>query len=173
MTYVRHHCHPDSAISLKNIKGSVVDFTSNIPKLISAKILSSLIIISQIKSLHKTYNMPEAVPILFTVNGATRHELMLISPTHATLDGISAEMISLASSSPNCAEFMSKYKKPGEEGVEAAVEEIKVRWNAQSHDPKIFPASTIVTKDNFKAIVTMIGMSGVGRDVLEVKLESK
>jgi len=117
--------------------------------------------------------MADAVPILFTVNGSTRHELMLISPTHATLDGISAEMVSLAESSPNCAEFMNKYKKKPEQGEHTGqdgVTEIKVKWNAQSHDPKIFPASTIVTKENFKAVVSMIGASGVGRDVFEIKI---
>jgi hypothetical protein len=111
--------------------------------------------------------MAEVVPILFTVNGASRHELILISPDHATLEGVNAEIISLTTSSPNCQEFMSKFKKQSDEPV---VEEIRVKWNAQSHDPKIFPASTIVTKDNFKAIVIMIGKSGVGRDVFEVKL---
>jgi hypothetical protein len=144
-----------------------------LPKFISAqKIYFSLTSSTESNIYTNSRNMPEAVPILFTVNGATRHELMLISPSHATLEGISVEMISLAASSPNCTEFMSKYK-PGDQGSEPEVEEIKVRWNAQSHDPKIFPGSTIVTKDNFKAIVTMIGMSGVGRDVLEVKLGSK
>jgi hypothetical protein len=117
--------------------------------------------------------MADIVPILFTVNGSSRHELMLISPTHATLDGITQEMISLAASSPNCAEFMGKYKQKKEDTDEAVVEELKVKWNAHSHDPKIFPASTIVTKDNFKAIVTMIGKSGVGRDVFEIKVGSK
>jgi hypothetical protein len=64
---------------------------------------------------------------------------------------------------------MSKYKKASEE---PAVTELRVKWNSQSHDPKIFPASTIVTKDNFRAVVKMIGMSGVGRDTLQVKIGS-
>jgi hypothetical protein len=93
----------------------------------------------------------------------------LISPTHATLEGVCSEIITLSSNSPNCTEVMSKYKKQHEEPI---VAELKVKWNAQSHDPKIFPASTIVTKDNFKAVVKMIGMSGVGRDVFEVRVGS-
>jgi hypothetical protein len=114
--------------------------------------------------------MSDAVPILFTVNGSSRHELMLISPTHATLDGVFAEILQLTASSPNCAEFMSKYKKKPEDDTEHEVQEIKVKWNSQSHDPKIFPASTVVTKENFKAVITMIGASGVGRDVFEVQV---
>jgi hypothetical protein len=117
--------------------------------------------------------MADIVPVLFTVNGSSRHELMLISPNHATLDGITHEMITLSASSPNCAEFMGKYKAKKEDIDEVEVEELRVKWNAQSHDPKIYPASTIVTKDNFKAIVTMIGKSGVGRDVFEIKIGSK
>ncbi|KAF2673803.1 hypothetical protein BT63DRAFT_167129 [Microthyrium microscopicum] len=114
--------------------------------------------------------MSDAVPVLFTINGSSRHEVILLSPTHATLDGVAAEIAQLASSSPNCAEFMGKYKKKGEDGAEEEVEEISVKWNGQSHDPKIFPASTLVTKDNFAAIIKMIGVSGVGRDTLQVKM---
>jgi len=109
-----------------------------------------------------------SIPILFTVNGSSRHELMLVSPEHATLPGVQSEMVSLAASSPNCSEFMGKYNKSA--SAEQQVQEMKVKWNAQSHDPKIFPASTVVTEENFKAVVSMIGASGVGRDVFEIKI---
>lgn len=109
-----------------------------------------------------------AIPILFTVNGSSRHELMLVSPENATLSGIQSEMISLSASSPNCAEFMGKYNKSA--SAEQEVQEMIVKWNAQTHDPKIFPASTVVTEENFKAVVSMIGASGVGRDVFEIKI---
>jgi len=79
---------------------------------------------------------------------------------------IGAEKIS--ASSPNCSEFMGKYNKSA--SAEQEVQEMKVKWNAQSHDPKIFPASTVVTEENFKAVVSMIGASGVGRDVFEIKI---
>jgi len=115
----------------------------------------------------------EAVPVLFTVDGSSRHELILISPKHATLEGTCAEIVSLAQSSPNCAEFMGKYKKGPDEGEEEAVTELRVKWNGQSHDPKIFPASTVVTDRNFEAVIRMIGASGVGRDVLEVRMGRK
>jgi hypothetical protein len=110
-----------------------------------------------------------SVPILFTVDGTTRHEVILVSPAHATLPSLSAAMARLAAASPNCGEFMAHYKKKGS-GDPPGVEEIRVRWDARSHDPKIFPASTVVTEDNLRAVVEMIGRSGVGRDTLEVRL---
>jgi len=109
-----------------------------------------------------------SVPILFTVDGTSRHEVILVSPAHATLPGLSATMARIAASSPNCGEFMAHYKKKG--GATPGVEEIRVRWDARSHDPKIFPASTVVTEDNLRAVVEMIGKSGVGRDTLEVRM---
>jgi hypothetical protein len=65
---------------------------------------------------------------------------------------------------------MGKYKKSVEEGAQEVVRELRVKWNGQSHDPKIFPATTVLTERNFEAVIRMIGMSGVGRDVLEVKM---
>jgi hypothetical protein len=112
---------------------------------------------------------PESsVPILFTIDGTTRHEVILVSPTHATLPSLSAAMARIAASSPNCGEFMAHYKKSS--AAPPGVEEIRVRWDARSHDPKIFPASTVVTGDNLRAVVEMIGRSGVGRDTLEVRM---
>jgi len=116
--------------------------------------------------------MADSVPILFTVNGSTRHELVLVHPSKATLQGLYSEIESLTANSPNCSEFMSKYKKKDEEGHETQVTELKVKWNSQSHDSKIFPGSTIVTEQNFEAVIRMIGQSGVGRDTFEVKMES-
>lgn len=123
----------------------------------------------------------DAIPVLFTVNGTSRHELILISPTHATLSGVQAEIAQLAESSPNCAEFMGKYKaqpkdeeggnKEQKQEDDSGVTELRVRWNGQSHDPKIFPASTLITRQNFKAVVKMIGTSGVGRDTLQVTMK--
>jgi hypothetical protein len=97
-----------------------------------------------------------------------KKQVVLISPKHATLQGLCAEISSISGTSPNCQEFMSKFKKTSEDGP--AVEELRVHWNGQSHDPKIFPASTILTEQNFEAVVKMIGQSGVGRDTLQVKM---
>jgi hypothetical protein len=115
--------------------------------------------------------MADSVPILFTVNGSARHDIVLVHPGKATLQGLYAEIETLTASSPNCEEFMSKYKKKPEAG-ELQVTELRVKWNQQSHDPKIYPASTLITEDNFEAVVRMIGASGVGRDTFEVKLET-
>jgi hypothetical protein len=103
---------------------------------------------------------------------------LLISPTYATLTGVCDDIASLAAQSPNCAEHMAKWKKPtdteetADQGApqNGEVTEVKVRWNAQSHDPKIFPSSTLVTEKNFEAVLRMIGASGVGRDTLEVTI---
>src|ERR1700744_2184955 len=109
-----------------------------------------------------------SVPILFTVDGTTRHEDILVSPAHATLPSLSAAMARFAAASPNCGEFMAHYKRPSD--APPGIEEIRVRWDARSHDPKISPASTVVTEDNLRAVVEMIGRSGVGRDTLEVRM---
>ncbi len=115
-----------------------------------------------------------SVPILFTVNGTTRHEVILVSPSHATLPSLSAAVARLAAASPNCGEFMAHYKKKASAGdPPPGVEEIRVRWDARCHDPKIFPASTVVTEDNLRAVVEMIGRSGVGRDTLEVRIATE
>jgi hypothetical protein len=112
-----------------------------------------------------------SVPVLFTVDGTTRHEVILVSPAHATLASLRATMARIAASSPNCGEFMAHYKRPASSPPD--VEEVRVRWDARSHDPKIFPASTVVTEDNLRAVVEMIGRSGVGRDTLEVRMASE
>jgi hypothetical protein len=109
--------------------------------------------------------MSDAVPILFTV-GPSRHELLLVSPSKASLEGLKQEIKALVAESPNCKEFMAQHRKAEE--TEAEITKIIVKWNAQSHDPKIFPASTVVTGKNFEAVIKMIGMSGVGRDTLDV-----
>jgi hypothetical protein len=107
--------------------------------------------------------MSDAIPILFTLGGA-RHEIVLISPTKATLEGLKDEIVSLIKESPNCTQIMAKYGK-GEDEIAT----ITAKWSAQSHDPKIYPASTVITEKNFEAVLKMIGASGVGRDTLEVK----
>jgi hypothetical protein len=109
--------------------------------------------------------MSDAVPILFTV-GTSRHELLLVSPSKASLEGLKHEIKSIVAESPNCEEFMAQHKKAEEN--EAEVAKIVVKWSAQSHDPKIFPRVTVVTERNFEAVIRMIGISGVGRDTLDV-----
>lgn len=110
------------------------------------------------------------IPIIFTIDKSNRHELFIIS-TASSLSDITSEIESLSASSPNCKEFMSKYKKQGEEKVT----EIKVKWGAAGgRDSKIWPQTTIMTEENTEAVLMMIERGGgLGRDVLEVKVEAK
>lgn len=109
------------------------------------------------------------LPILFAIDGSGRHELFIIS-TAAGLSDLTSEIESLVVSSPNCKEFMSKYKKAGDEKVA----EIKVKWGSTGRDSKIWPASTVLTEENTEAVLMMIERGGgLGRDILEVKMEKK
>jgi len=109
------------------------------------------------------------IPIMFAIENSNRHELFIIS-TAAGLSDLTSEIETLAASSPNCKEFMSKYKKAGGEQVA----EIKVKWGAAGRDPKIWPANTVLTEENTEAVLMMIERGGgLGRDVLEVKLKGQ
>jgi hypothetical protein len=91
----------------------------------------------------------------------------MVSPT-ASISELSAQISEMVSSSPNCQEFMSKYKKKSE-GKES-VTELNIKWSPVGRDPKMWPQTTIVTEDNIDAVLAMVERSGVGRDVLEVKM---
>jgi len=66
---------------------------------------------------------------------------------------------------------MSKYKKKEEEKVAS----MKIRWGASGgRDEKIWPKATVLTEENIEAVLMMMERGGgVGRDVLEVKLEGQ
>ncbi len=103
-------------------------------------------------------------PILFTVNGPKRHEVLITSTT-ASLKQLSAQIENLITDSPNSQEFMAKFKKPG---PKEKVTEMKMRWSAEGRDPKWWPQSTVVTEDNVDAVLSLVERTGVGKDVLEV-----
>lgn len=105
-------------------------------------------------------------PILFTVNGPKRHEVLITSTT-ASLKELSAQIESLIAASPNSQEFMVKYKKPG---PKEKVTEMKVRWSTEGRDPKWWPHNTVMTEDNIDAVLSLVERSGVGKDVLEVTM---
>jgi hypothetical protein len=105
-------------------------------------------------------------PILFTVNGPKRHEVLITSTT-ASLKELSAQIENLIADSPNSQEFMAKFKKPG---PKEKVTQMKVRWSVEGRDPKWWPHNTIVTEDNVDAVLSLVERSGVGKDVLEVTM---
>ena len=105
-------------------------------------------------------------PILFTVNGPKRHEVLITSAT-ASIKELSAQIENLIATSPNSQEFMVKYKKPG---PKERVTEMKVRWSGEGRDPKWWPQSTVVTEDNIDAVLSLVERSGVGKDLLEVTM---
>ncbi|KAI6793692.1 hypothetical protein KC363_g5221 [Hortaea werneckii] len=112
-------------------------------------------------------------PILFTIEGSSRHEVLLTSPTQ-TLSTLRTHLTNLATTSPNCAEFMSKYRN---RSITEAVSEIRVRWEiadpgtpaGSGRDGKIWPKETVVTEENFAAVMRLLEWGG-GRDVLDVKM---
>ena len=108
-------------------------------------------------------------PLLFTIDGSARHEVLLVDTRSTKLDKLSQIIANVSANSPNCREFMSKYKKAGTDKVA----DIKVKWSSTGRDQKMWPASTILTDDNFEAVMRLIEDSGVGKDVLEVKLEKE
>ncbi|QDS69299.1 hypothetical protein FKW77_002717 [Venturia effusa] len=108
------------------------------------------------------------IPLLFTIVSSNRHEL-LITSTLTSYSDLTSEIATLASTSPNCEEFMAKYKK---KGAEEKVKSMKVKWGVSTGRDAIWPKATIVTEENLEAVLLMMERGGgVGRDVLEVVLE--
>jgi hypothetical protein len=117
----------------------------------------------------KTMSGASEIPLIFSIDGSARHELFIIS-TAASLSDLISEIESLTASSPNCKEFMSKYKKAGEEKVA----ELKMKWGVAGRESKIWPATTILTEENTEAVLMMVERGGgLGRDVLEVKMKTE
>jgi hypothetical protein len=63
---------------------------------------------------------------------------------------------------------MGKYKKQDENSKET-IQELKIHWDTKSRDGKLWPEYTIVTDDNFGAILELLKIAP-GKDVLEVKV---
>lgn len=91
-----------------------------------------------------------------------------MNPGH-DIDELKQSISTLASSSPNCAEFLSKYKS---KGTTETVTEIKVKWASEGRDKQLFPKETILTEDNCEPVLRMMAI-GVGKDVFDVKMEKK
>jgi hypothetical protein len=106
-------------------------------------------------------------PVLFSLGG-NRHEVILISSS-TSLESLSSQIVQAATDSPNAAEFMSKFKSKDSKGFK--VGSIKVKWSTESRDSRIWPTSTVLTERNSEAVLKIVQIRGVGRDVLEVAAE--
>ena len=91
-----------------------------------------------------------------------------MNPGH-DLEQLKAKVAELATSSPNCAEFMSKYKS---KDSSEAVKEIRIKWASEGRDKQLFPRETVLTDDNTEPILQMIKLGG-SKDVLDVKMDVK
>lgn len=101
-------------------------------------------------------------PIVFSIGGSGRHEVVFVNPGLSIQD-ISAKVEGIVSTSKNCEEPLAKYKKKGEA---SKVTEIQMRWSREGRDTTIFPKSTVITEDNIEAVLTLAN----GNDVLDIEL---
>ncbi|KAF2134850.1 hypothetical protein P153DRAFT_305681 [Dothidotthia symphoricarpi CBS 119687] len=107
-----------------------------------------------------------SLPLLFTLPPGKRHELILVDTSKPTLKALNAQITSTLASSPNCAEFMGKYKSAE---TKEQIEEIKVLWDMSSRDANIWPESTILNEGNFAAVLEVL-KGAPGKDVLSIKV---
>jgi hypothetical protein len=111
-----------------------------------------------------------SIPLLFTLPPSNRHEIILLDTSSKTsLKALNAQITSTIAASPNCAEFMGKYKKADESGAKETIQEFRIHWDTKSRDAKIWPEYTVVTEENLGAILELL-KGAPGRDVLEIKV---
>ncbi|KAF1998964.1 hypothetical protein P154DRAFT_523589 [Amniculicola lignicola CBS 123094] len=108
-----------------------------------------------------------AVPIMFTLPPSNRHEVLLLdTSSKTTLKSLNKQITSSMAESPNCAEFMSKFKS--KEHVET-IQELKVHWAESGRDRKVWPEYTVLTEKNLEGVLELLRL-GMGKDVLEVRV---
>jgi hypothetical protein len=118
------------------------------------------------KALVAASTMSTSIPILFRLGTSSRHEIILLdTSSKPSLKSLNKQITSTIAESPNCAEFMGKYKKA--EGEQ--IQEFKIHWDRASRDGKIWPEYTVVTDENLAAIMEMLKLKP-GKDVLEIKV---
>lgn len=61
---------------------------------------------------------------------------------------------------------MAKHKSPD---TKETIQEFKIHWDTKSRDGKLWPEYTVLTDENFGAILEMLKLLP-GKDVLEVKV---
>ncbi|KAH7409918.1 hypothetical protein DE146DRAFT_330271 [Phaeosphaeria sp. MPI-PUGE-AT-0046c] len=114
--------------------------------------------------------MSTSIPILFTLPPSSRHEVILLdTSSKLSLKALNKQITATIAASENCKEFMAKHKSTS--GPAEIIQEFKIHWDLKQRDGKLWPEYTILTDDNFGAVIELIRASGgVGRDVLEVKV---
>ncbi|KAF2681493.1 hypothetical protein K458DRAFT_309667 [Lentithecium fluviatile CBS 122367] len=111
--------------------------------------------------------MSTPIPLMFTLPPSNRHEVILIDPSNKpTLKALNKQITTTMKDSPNCSEFMSKYKS--KDAVEQILE-WRIHWSESGRDHKVWPEYTIITDANFAAILELLKL-GQGKDVLEIKV---
>ena len=78
-------------------------------------------------------------------------------------------MEALTATSPNAAEVLYKYRS---QQTKDTIREIRVKWASEGRDKQLFPRETILTEENTEPVLRMMAV-GVGKDVFDVKLETK
>ena len=78
-------------------------------------------------------------------------------------------MEALIATSPNAAQILHKFKSKDNR---ESVKEIRVKWAAQASEKTYWPRETLLTEENCEPVLRMMAI-GVGKDVLDVKVESK
>ncbi|KAF1965627.1 hypothetical protein BU23DRAFT_560871 [Bimuria novae-zelandiae CBS 107.79] len=106
------------------------------------------------------------IPVMFTLPPSNRHELILLDVEKPSLKTLNKQITSTIASSPNCAEFMAKHKS---KDVKEQIQEIRVHWSEEGRDRKVWPEYTVVTEENFPAILELL-KTGAAKDVLEIKV---
>ncbi|KAF2493020.1 hypothetical protein BU16DRAFT_529252 [Lophium mytilinum] len=107
-------------------------------------------------------------PILFTIDGVSRHEVVLISRS-SDIKQLNNLITKTAAASPNCSEWGSKFKKQDESGPKEHITEFKIQWATEGRDMKFWPPSTVITGENIEAVLAMVE-KGAGKDVLVVSM---
>ncbi|PSK60841.1 hypothetical protein B9Z65_991 [Elsinoe australis] len=112
--------------------------------------------------------MSQKFPVLFTVGTSNKHDVAMIDPSISVFD-LQEQLQDVIEKSPNCEERLSKYSKTR---TETTVKGIKVRWSGEPREARLWPASTILTKNNIEAALQLIAMHQ-GKDVLELEVVTR
>lgn len=106
-------------------------------------------------------------PILFTIPPSSRHEFIVLdTSSKPTLKALNKQITATLAASPNCAEFMGKYKSA--ESKEQ-IQEFRIHWSSKEYDLKIWPEYTVVTDENFGSLLELLKKDPKS-GVLEIKV---